>query len=431
MHVTLDNAFAFSILILILITIMSYIIPSAHVSFTTIKEHQLEEVAQSIMDKILLSPGIPENWGDIKIVNSENDLKVFGLQKVNGSLYELDVDKILRINSVNISTSVTRWYKSGKNWNSVIVKINRTVTLPETIRISPDKIAELLGLGKDYGFSIRITPALNISVYYNSYYDFSNGHGEGQGWLKAPNPIIVTVKTPEGRPALGANVTGLFMMMSIVKEKGEEEYNISYTYLTSITDWEGKAILDFKNFLDDINTKLKNKVLKNSGYSIVVYADYYGIRAVNSSLLETDLDEVLNGMVVDNYLILEHGLEKHAAAHLGESAGLANPPYYIYLSYFENVTEHGESGWIINHGNYRIRVYELANVVDDDVSLILVSAKYTGKYRLFSFFREPSNVICQKGVASGNIKTSVLRRMVRVGSFHYIVEVRVWRWGEG
>lgn len=429
MHVTLDNAFAFSILTLILITIMGYIVPSAYVSFTTVKEHQLEEVAQSIMDKILLNPGVPENWGDIRLVQSEDDLKAFGLQKANGSLYELDIDKILRINSVNISKTVTRWYKSGNNWNPVIVKINKTVTLPETIRINPDKIAELLGLGKDYGFSIRIIPALNISVYYNSYYEFSNGQGAGGGWLKVPNPIIVTVKTPEGRPALGANVTGLFMIMSVV-EKRDEEYNISYTYLTSVTDREGRAVLDFRTFLDDINTKLRGNVLRRSGYSIVVYADYYGIRAVNSSLLETDFDEVLNGMVVDNYLILEHGFEKHAAVHLGESAGLANPPYYIYLSLFENVTEHGESGWIINHGNYRIRVYELANVVDDDVSLIVVSAKYTGKYRLFSFFRTPSDVICQKGAASGNIKTSVLRRMVKVGSFHYIVEVRVWRWGE-
>jgi hypothetical protein len=415
MHITIDNIFAFLILVLILVTFMGYIIPSAYLSFTTTKEHQLEEVAQAIMDKILLSPGHPEEWGDISIVESEEDLRAFGLQKTNGSVYELDVNKLLRIASVNTSL---------------------TMTLPWTIRISQETIARLLGLGNDYGFSIRVTPALNLSVRSLGTYTFTKGNGKGHGKLTVPNPVEVTVTTPDGRPALGANVTGLFTLMSIRSYGSKEECYVNASFVTSVVNWEGKATLDFTSFLDSINNELKNKVLKKSGSTIIIYADYYGIRAVNSSILETDVDEILRGTVVDNYLILEHAEELEfpgppAAVHLGKEAALANPPYYVYLSDFEDVTEHGESGWIINHGHYNIRVYELSSVVDDDVVLIMMPAKYTGQYYLVSFFREPSNVICQKGAASGNIKTSVLRRMVRVGSFHYFVEVRVWRWGEG
>lgn len=419
MHITLDNVFAFLVLVLILTTFMGYIIPSAYLSFTTVKEHQLEEVAQSIMNKILLNPGYPENWGDINLVQSEDDLKAFGLQKTNGSLYELDVDKILRIVSVNTST----------------IK-----TLPQTVRISSDTIATLLGLGNQYGFSIRITPALNISVYYETYYTFSNGKGVGQGQLEVPNPIRVIVKTPDGRPALGANITGLFILMSIRGGGSKEECYMNYSSVTSVTNWEGKATLDFTPFLDDIDEELGSKVLRKSGSAIVIYADYYGIRAVNSSILETDVERRIDGTVVDNYLILESVEDPEfpvppAAVHLGREAGLANPPYYLYLSDFEQAGNNpGESGWIINRGHYNIRVYELSSLVDDDVTLVMMPLSYVGpprEYALASFFREPSNVVCQKGAVAGNIKTSILRRIVRVGSFHYIAEVRVWRWSEG
>jgi len=417
MHVTLDNIFAFLILILIVVTFTGYIIPSAYFSFTTVREHQLEEVAQSIMDKILLSPGVPENWGDIHMVQSENGLKAFGLQKADGEPYELDVNKIMRIVSVNTST---------------------TKTLPSYVRISPDAMARLLGLGRDYGFSIRITPALNMSIKTVDTYTFSNGRGEGHGQLTVPRRVEVTVTTPDGRPALGANVTGLFIFMSIRKQGSREDCYVNSSYLSSQrTDWRGKTTLDFTALLSSIDNELRGKVLKKSCSSIVIYADYYGIKAINSSLLATDADSILGGTVVDNYLILEHEAGDEfefftppAAIHLGKEVALANPPYYVYLSDFEEETR-GESGRIINNGHFNIRVYELTNVVDDDVSLILMPVKYRGNYLLTCFFRAPSNVLCQKGAASGNIKTSVLKRMARIGSFHYIVEVRVWRWGEG
>jgi len=426
MHITLDNVFAFLILVLILVTIMGYIIPSAYVSFTVVKEHQLEEVAQSVMDKMLLSPGVPENWGDIRIVESEAGLKAFGLQKANGSLYELDVDKILRIASVNAST---------------------TVTLPSTVRVSPDTIARLLGLGNEYGFSIRIMPALNISFeVLSSYCIKSTGHGCD---FSVPGRIRVTVKTPEGRPVLGANVTGLYILTTIEDNPGnpgnpeDAVANFTFFFERSVTDWRGEAELEFENPLEGV--KNENRMLRRTCTSLIVYADYYGIRAVNSQIFEnySNFEDFLNSTIINNYLILEfdsapdipNGARKlkHGGVRAPE-VGLANPPYYVYLSGISDITE-TPSGWIINHGNFRIRVYNLSSVVDDDVVLVMlpVSVPTQGGRRwvLVNFFREPSNVICQKGAASGNIKTSVLKRMVRVGSFHYIVEVRVWRWGEG
>lgn len=397
MQVTLDNMFAFLVLLLILVTFMGYIIPTAYLSFATVKEHQLEEVAQAIVDKVLLSPGIPENWGDILVVEDSSQLYAFGLQKAGGEPYELDMDKVLRIVNVGV-------------WQ-----------LPETVQIDAWTIARLLGIENKYGLSIRMTPALNLTATPLAYYDLKGG-------VKVPSVINVTVKTSEGRPAISANVTGIYVLVIIQKEGGEDVCYVDYLDRTSVTNVDGCATLNFADFLKDAETKVGN--LQKSFSAVIIYADYYGIRAVNSSLLgETD---ILQGSTVDDYLIVrfsEGGASIPGARHLRNQTALVNPPYYVYLSRLLNETK-GESGMVVNRGAKDYRVYRVSNTIDEDVAFIMMPVKYLGKYYVVNFLRPPSTTICQIGMAGGNIKTSVLRRMVRIGSFHYVFEVRVWRWGE-
>ncbi|MEM2981068.1 MAG: hypothetical protein QW385_06895 [Thermoproteota archaeon] len=399
MNVTLDNIFAFFVLILILVTFIGYIIPSAYLSFNTVEEHQLEEVAQAIMDKAVLNPGYPEDWGNITEVNYDNNLLSFGLQKADGEPYELDVDKVLRI--VNVGD----------------------LQLPSTVRVNYSRIAELLGLSNKYGFSIRIRPALNVSILRSGTSNFM-----GQTVIST---VDVSVKTPEGRPAIGANVTGLYIFMNVRNKGGGNVSYVNYTYEASVTNWEGKATIDFQRYLQDLAKQIKTGEFKKAIPSIVVYAEYYGIRAINSTVLGEESD-VLKGMAVGNYLIVDYDIEDIlGAAQLQNVAGLATPPYYVYLSPLLNDTD-GKSGRVINPGAKNHRVYKLSGKVDDDVSFMIMPVKQRGwpHAKIVVFYRPPFTAICQRGWASGNIKTSVLKRMVRMGSFHYIFEVRVWRSGE-
>jgi hypothetical protein len=396
MHVTIDNMFAFFILLLILVTFMGYIIPTAYLSFTTAREHQLEEVAQAIMDKVLLSTGIPEDWGDILKIQDSSQLLSFGLQKAGGEPYVLDMDKVLRM--INIG--------GGQ--------------LPETVQIDAWTVARLLGLENKYGFSIRITPALNLTASVVGYYNFKGG-------VQVPSMVEVTVKTYEGRPAVSANLTGVYVFMIIDRDQGQDVCYVDYVFKTSPVRIDGRASLDFTDLLRDAETGVKN--IQKSFSALIVYADYFGIRAVNSSMLgETD---ILNGTTVDDYLILsiEGSLEIPAARHLRNQTALANPPYYVYLSTFRNETN-GESGLVINKGSKNYRVYRITSTIDEDVAFMMLPVKYRGKYYVATFYRPPSVTICQTGMASGNIKTSVLKRMVKIGSFHYVFEIRVWRWAE-
>ncbi|MBO3754449.1 MAG: hypothetical protein FGF53_06210, partial [Candidatus Brockarchaeota archaeon] len=321
----------------------------------------------------------------------------FGLQKAGGEPYELDMDKVLRI----VNTGIGQ--------------------LPETVQIDPWTIARLLGVENKYGLSIRIMPALNLTATPLAYYDLKGG-------VMVPSVIKITVKTPEGRPAISANVTGIYVLMVIQKEGGEDVCYVDYLDKTSVVNPDGYATLDFSDFLEDARDRVGN--LQRSFSAAIIYADYYGIRAVNSSLLgETD---VLQGSTVGDYLIVrfpEGGAYIPGARHLKNQTALANPPYYIYLSRLLNETN-GESGMVVNRGAKDYRVYRVSNTIDEDVAFIMMPVKYLGRYYVVNFRRPTSTTICQIGLASGNIKTSVLRRMVKIGSFHYVFEVRVWRWGE-
>ncbi|MEM2821886.1 MAG: hypothetical protein QXM98_06485, partial [Thermoproteota archaeon] len=348
-------------------------------------------------------------------VEHDNDLLSFGLQKAGGDLYELDVDKVLRI--VNVGD----------------------YQLPSTIKINYSRIAELLGLGNEYGFSIRVRPALNVSIFPSGMYEFNKGGSKKQDVVSS---VDVMVRTLEGRPAIGANVTGLYVFMH-VRNKGNKDYvYMNHTYMTSVTGPDGKATIDFQEYIKDLENKIREEEDLKLGWfkkaipAIVVFAEYYGIRAVNSTVIGSSGDIPLKGAIVNNYVIVDYSIDidefyegPHGAAHVKNATGLVNPPYYVYIGSLNNTR--GESDEVINPGAKKHRVYEITSVViDDETTFIILPFKKEGEGKVIAIFRPPSDSSCQLGLASGNIKTSIVRRMVKMGSFHYIAEVMVWRWGE-
>ncbi|MGQ9479184.1 MAG: hypothetical protein ACUVQ0_04060 [Thermoproteota archaeon] len=408
MHITLDNVLAFLVLILIMITFMSYIIPTAYLSFTTVKEHQLEEVAQTIMDRILLSPGYPEDWGKLPLekivemmVNKKQEPPLsFGLQKAGGKPYELDINKVLRITN------------SGEE------------QLPEYLQVSPRDIARLLGLGDEYGFSIMLKPALNIGVEVTGTYNIT-------GKRKVPSRVEVEVETHEGRPAIGANVTGLYLINIIKKKGGDFESKLRFIFKTRSVRYDGKVSLDFLDFLEGMNP---GDWVKSVSF-LTVYADYHGIRSASSFTLDTEEVPVKAFSLGDSIIVLadyEDGIEiiPNAAAHIGRAATSVDPPYNVYPNPL-HTEANGGAPWVINYGSKYYHVYDALSPIDDDVTYVILPVRYLGSsYYGVPVLRPPPELICRFGMATGNIKTSVLRRIVKIGSFHYVFELMVWRWGE-
>jgi hypothetical protein len=401
MDITIDNLFAFGILFVLIFAFVGFVVPSTYLPFTTTKEHQLEDTAQAIMDKLLLTTGYPANWGN-NITVPGSALTAFGLRKEGGEPYELDVNKILRISN------------------------SSTYSVPSTLYIDPATAAQLLGLNGSvkYSFSIQISPALNITAQTLSYYTLKGNKNSSQ----VPSVIKLAVKNSESRVASNANVSVVFLLMNVRTQGNKEDVAyMNYTCLTKVTDWSGQCTMNFTSFLKAVEAELKQTKsdLAKTTVALTVFAEYYGIRSTSSF----PMDEVLTASVVDNYLIVDYPIDlPNGARHMLNMCALGVPPLYIYLDYLHNETN-GESGMVINKGAKKYRVYALGQDIDEDVSFIYLAVKYQGSYYAVVVMRPPPFVVYQSGVPGG-IKTSVLSRIVRIGPWHYVFTVAVWREAE-
>jgi hypothetical protein len=144
-------------------------------------------MAESLIDMILLSPGNPANW-------STTTPTIFGLasQAATGT-YVLDAKKVIRLDENHTNFP----------W------------------ISPGELRSLLGLTSDINLVIRITPIFPIEI-----------QSQGGGKYK------ITVTNHKGIPLANVNVTGYY----VPKTQG---LNGNWVQDQSITGVDGSCTLDF------------------------------------------------------------------------------------------------------------------------------------------------------------------------------------------
>jgi len=219
-------------------------------------EEQLEAVANKILDKILLSPGNPSDWGsDIHLASSQ--IKSFGLAKRGGKPYELDIDKVIRLNV------------SGKN-------------LPENLTINPIDVLRSLGLSEEeYGLRIRIIPTINASLKYESNYIYEIRIYITSEFYMAirmpiPSDFYINLTDYGFRRVANANLT-ITYTLNYVEILTEPYYrrilvsNITYAY--TISNWRGSAQACFEKWLE--------KTLKPNPHNINIgnfYNDLNGVK---------------------------------------------------------------------------------------------------------------------------------------------------------
>jgi hypothetical protein len=402
MQSTVDNLFSVIILFFIVSVGLLFLYPLFYVPNTEAKEHQLEDVAVATFNKIVSTPGIPQDWGANLNINASN-LQAFGLAKANASIpYTLDINKILRITN------------------------SSSFPMPSTAYIDSETIAKLLGLRGEnrYEFSITITPALNISYTpLNSFNVGSQGNPE-----YIPTVFKVKVTNYAGKPAANANVTVTYVLV-IVKNQGQNDvYSYNVTGVTALTDWNGEVTVNATTWVLSIINQNQN--LKHAALTVLVTAWYNGIRSIMPYAYNNG-SNLLYASTFGNYLFLLYpaDLIPSGAFQVTYSALEFVPPIYIYPDAITNQTN-GNAGQVINRGSKKYRVYQLDHTVEDDVALLLVPAKYTGKYYNIAAFRVPYIMSFSTGKPGGGIKTVVLENLVKIGSYDYLFKLTMWRSGE-
>jgi hypothetical protein len=146
------------------------------------------DASESFLDMLILSPGEPSNWGDLP-----GNPQRLGLASINVfEEYSLDPAKVERL-TPNSSNYIT----------------------PSTLR-------SLMGISSTTGLSLRIVPALNITIAY-----------------QAPGNYSVTVRDLKGLTVPNVNVTGYYFSAPF------NPY-LEPSTLKKITDTTGTAPLSYE-----------------------------------------------------------------------------------------------------------------------------------------------------------------------------------------
>lgn len=307
---------------------------------------QLKVAAQKLLTQILLEPGDPPNWGGNASI-AEGGLKAFGLarqREATREAYVLDVDKVLRLSALN------------------------------PLYISPSYVASLLNLGRDYGFVIEISPAMNVSVASDTPDEYEVSVSSGRGGLPISNAAITARIFYVSNGAIG-----------------------STALKTNVTGYDGKCIIGFGGIPSEM------KVL-------ILVVEYYGVRVVKASPVGSN---VITVHLVGNILFVD---EKYASFWGQAYEIIASEKAGGYA--IENVTSSLNP---LSEGKFSLTYLEpsiaaLLSVFENDGSQFLALAwrDATLTYSTIS------------GMSSSPFGFSV-ERAVMIGGSAYVIKLNLWR----
>ena len=368
-----------------------------------IEEEQLYTVAERIIDKILLTPGYPPDWGS-NFDEYNATLYDFGLAKYESRTpYELDIDKVIRL--MNLTQ------------------------LPNPLLVNGNEVSTLLGLDESYGFKLEIEPYIKCNIEVLEYDKI----------LGKNFPVKIKIKLMNyfgaGIPFAKVNVAYIAIGVK-PGVGGEEPVEIKIAILKySVTNLTGECIVDLRSEVEkyarESNFGQESKLLS----VIIPYVNWHDIRIANI-YAESENATPLVGYVVGNYLILQANLSLiPQGATLMKNEVLQVMPSCESLLPVEisellpNDTEAPPAYYVINRGAFKYKVFRLDHI-EDTTSHIIAIGQWLGGIVPIVVSRLPEVNISYGGEARSPANVVVLTRLAYISGFPYIVRFSLWRLSE-
>jgi hypothetical protein len=209
----------------------------------TYQQHRaLATKASDLLDGILLSPGIPENWGQTDAVPTG-----FGVQDPEFTQYHTSPYSLMRLRS-----SVGEPVNYNGTWYSNVTLGERNFLLvPYNLALDYPTATKLLGVNNTYGFQLTLTPVVTVSI--------EETHSS--------NPLTLNVKADGiGFPLSYATINYCFLKVDSSGGRSSPSYDISFDTITA--DSTGSATLN----IPDVGL--------NDSYALIVYAREGGLLGV-------------------------------------------------------------------------------------------------------------------------------------------------------
>lgn len=399
MHVALEYL-AIGILLVAVILAAGQMIEAPARTVETVRAEQLLTAAERLMDKILLTPGYPENWGS-DLLPDEN-VTDFGLSLAGATApYIVDPDKVMRLANLT--------------------------PLPNPVPISAEKIAELLGIKGEYGFRLEMKPMITAKVETIAYA------------AEIASSFRVQVVNWYGVGLPNARVTGIYVVAFVKGGAGQAELeDLDSSSTTCVTDALGYCVLDYTSFIQGLRFG-KGDFLSTF---LVLHINWEGFVSV-TGYSPAPKEAPVHGYIIGNYIFLER-LDNVTGALIVKDEVVQVVPQYALL------LEETEVEWCRAQPNDPMWCQEVAGRVlpsrrkqgvnyligrviylERLSSHVIVFGKWKGQGLAVVVSRIPEIDI---SYGPGNVQpvNSVsLTRIAQIYNYPYVVRLTLWRWVEG
>jgi hypothetical protein len=363
---------------------------------------QVASKAVDIINTVCLSPGNPADWGA-----TDDDVLGFGLQDPVVGGYALSPYSIMKLNTANSASELVYYDETGLFYNNISTKDGYAILTPLGNCVNYTTAAELLGITGHYGFSLDITPTLNVNVTQ-----------------VGTNPLRLNVQVyGSGMPLSGATLD--YYLFHIIKIDSSDYPIINLEPSgVALTDQSGSAELVFSNVTGN-----------NPVYSFTVYARLSGLCGVGSKIRSNAAADNFVVPLIEDYdqgkIILAHSwdvLDSGDEAAVHYSAAFYGLTSDFMLQQFEIENSIG----LLNSGEGK--PYITTQIPASEVGILVIS--YTARGDLGSII-VPWGVGAlgvsasySGGLGSGNSKfVATELRQVTVDGVSYQVKVSVWKYG--
>ncbi|PLJ78131.1 hypothetical protein [Infirmifilum sp. SLHALR2] len=413
---------AVALLVVILVLAANQMISASTGTLTTVREEQLYTVAQRVMDKILLTPGYPPDWGT-NVTVSAGDMQDFGLALYGTrEPYVVDPDKVMRL--ANLST------------------------LPNPLLLNASRLAELLGLSQGYGFRLVMKPMIGHSVSVLSWNTTKDGS------QSFPTKFAVSVYNWYGMGLPNANVTGIYAIFKVDPGDGNNrqpdlEEKAVFT-VSSTTDALGYTTLDFTSQVQNYLQSQKN-LNKWWFWFLLLHTSWHGFVAVYGYSATPSGGAPVQGYIIGDTIIISRDVEvpdirsqgtskKSGAVHCKDEVVQVVPQYEELL----NVTS---IDWCRGRSDDPLWCHEVAGkVLPSSQNFYLVGKiKYLEKLSshvfVFAKWRSQTIVIVINRIPEIDVtfgprqaspaNSVTLTRFATIYNYPYVIQLTLWRSVEG
>jgi len=196
--------------------------------------------ASDLLDTMLLSPGIPVNWGQTDGLPTG-----FGLQDPEFTQYRISPFSLMRLLS---SVGEPVYYsRTGQYYSNVTVGDRNFMLVPYNLALNYSTATKLLGINNTYGFQLTLTPIITVSIQE----------------IPQSNPLTIKViVTGVGSPLSYATISYCFLK---VDNSGPDSPSYDISFGTRTADNTGSVSISIDN------------VAADDSYAFIAYARMSGL----------------------------------------------------------------------------------------------------------------------------------------------------------